>query len=207
MINNCNDVIFNFQIVPYLLFFKTYPMNWSQLITTKSSVLTLVNDSLTLNQDTISLAYTYNQTIHKTTIDFAFTPSALNTISPYLNKTSSYNLSAYVNPQNGIAAVFCSPKLLQSTSLLTSYMTAQSSVAYIGLFMSIFSLKIVGLEMFGTLQLSYLILSDYDYINPVFRQILGRNEVNGISKASGSTGNPLMSYRVVYNGFNSEIFL
>jgi hypothetical protein len=150
-------------------------MNWSQLITTSSDALTLVDDSLAKNQDILSLTYTYNQTIQKTTIDFTFTPNALNTISPYLNKTSSFNLSAYVNPQNDIAAVFCSPKLISSTSLLTPYMTAQSSVAYIGLFMSIFSLKIVGLEMFGTLQLSYLILSDYDYINPVFRQILGRN--------------------------------
>lgn len=60
VITNCNKIVFTFQIVPHLLFFKTYPMNWSQLITTKSNVLTLVNDSLTKNEDIITLAYTYN---------------------------------------------------------------------------------------------------------------------------------------------------
>ena len=61
--------------------------------------------------------------------------------------------------------------------------------------------------MFGALQVSYLILSDYDYINPVFRQILGRGEVNGLNLARPSQTNPLISNRVVYNGFTSEIFL
>lgn len=150
-------------------------MNWTQLVVANSNLLTYVNNSFSTNQDKFSLAYTYNQTIHKTNIDFTFKPSALNTISPYLNKTTSFNLSAYVDPQNDIAAVYCTSQIISSTSLLTSYMTAQNSIAYIGLFLSIFSLKIVGLEMFGALQLSYLILSDYDYINPVFRQILGRS--------------------------------
>jgi len=69
-------------------------------------------------------------------------------------------------------------------------MTFQSVVAYLGLAFSLFSLKIAGLEMFGLVQLSYFIMCDYDYVNPLMLGVLDRKEVNGINVDDGENGSP-----------------
>lgn len=61
--------------------------------------------------------------------------------------------------------------------------------------------------MFGVLQLSVLILSDYDYVNPLLIGILGHKEVNGINIDSGNTGSSKISARVKLNGYINEVFL
>lgn len=83
------------------------------------------------------------------------------------------------------------------------FTTFQSVIGYIGLALSLFSLKIAGLEMFGVLQLSYFILSDYDYMNPLLLGVLNRKEVNGLNVYSGKTGSPSISSRVILNGHTS----
>lgn len=55
--------------------------------------------------------------------------------------------------------------------------------------------------MFGVLQLSVLILSDYDYVNPLLIGILGHKEVNGINIDSGTNGSSKISSRVKLNGY------
>ena len=61
--------------------------------------------------------------------------------------------------------------------------------------------------MFGVLQLSYLALSDYDYINPVLRGMLNRRQVNGYNVNDGSSGSQSISDRVIFNGYSSQVFL
>lgn len=57
--------------------------------------------------------------------------------------------------------------------------------------------------MFGVLQLSVLILSDYDYVSPVLIGILGHKEVNGLNIDSGRVGSPKISARVQLNGYTN----
>lgn len=61
--------------------------------------------------------------------------------------------------------------------------------------------------MFGVLQLSVLILSDYDYVNPLMIGILGHKEVNGLNMDSGRIGSSKISARVKLNGYKNEVFL
>lgn len=105
---NCNEIVFNFQLTPYILFFTTYAVNWSQLIEAQSAALVLVPGSFTASQGLFSLTYTYNQTIQRTNINFTFTPSAIIGSSPYLSKTAPFNVTVKVDPSNDLAAVYCS---------------------------------------------------------------------------------------------------
>lgn len=57
--------------------------------------------------------------------------------------------------------------------------------------------------MFGVMQLSYFVLSDYDNVNPVLSSILNRKEVNGLNIQSSSNTNYHLSARLLGNGFTS----
>lgn len=61
--------------------------------------------------------------------------------------------------------------------------------------------------MFGVMQLSYFILSDYDYINPLLIGVLDRKEVNGPNVSPSSSGSSSISSRVLLNGHSSEVYL
>ena len=61
--------------------------------------------------------------------------------------------------------------------------------------------------MFGVLQLSYFILSDYDFVNPLLLGVLDRKEVNGLNTQSNSPGSASISSRVTLNGHTSEVFV
>jgi hypothetical protein len=112
-----------------------------------------------------------------------------------------------VQPTNNLAAVYCDKQICHLRTTTPSYITFQSAVAYIGLAFSLFSLKLAGLEMFGLIQLSYFIMCDYDYVNPLMMGVLDRKEVNGINVDDGKTNSPNLSARVRLNGITSERFL
>ena len=61
--------------------------------------------------------------------------------------------------------------------------------------------------MFSVIQLSFLILSDYDYINPLQIGALDRKEVNGLNIDNNAVGSSKLSSRVILNGFTTENYL
>ena len=94
--------------------------------------------------------------------------------STYLSTVSVSAVTIAVQPTNNLAAVYCDKQICHLRTTTPSYMTFQSAVAYIGLAFSLFSLKLAGLEMFGLIQLSYFIMCDYDYVNPLMMGVLDR---------------------------------
>ena len=60
--------------------------------------------------------------------------------------------------------------------------------------------------MFGVLQLSYLSLSNYDYVPPALIGVLQRKEVNGLN-IEGSSSSSTLPSRVIANGYASSDFL
>lgn len=161
-----------------MLIFEKYPTDWSKFITPLSPVLTTV--SFNYSQGKLTILYTYNQTIQDSTLDFYVDPVGIIN-STYLTNVRPLTVSATIKPTNNLAAIYCTEGMCSLKGKLASYASVQSTVAYIGLFLSLFSLKIVGLEMMGTLQLSYILLSDYDYVNPLLVGVLSRKEVNGLN--------------------------
>ena len=151
-------------------------------------------------------SYTYSETIQNKIIYFTVNPVGI-VSSTYLSTVSASAINVTVKPNNNIAAVYCDERTCGLRTSSASFVTFQSVVAYIGLALSLFSLKIAGLEMFGVLQLSYFILSDYDFVNPLLLGVLDRKEVNGLNTQSSSPGSASISSRVTLNGHTSEIFV
>ncbi len=138
-------ISFTFQVIPNLLFFQIKPVDWSKLIVPQTNLLTLIPNSIVFSNGYISLNYTYNQTLQHMPITFTFYPSAIITNPPYLSQTKPFSVSTTVKPTNGLVAIYCSNSMISVTSSVETFETAQSAIAYVGLFLSIFSLKIVGL--------------------------------------------------------------
>lgn len=171
-------------------------------MTASNATLAYVANSVTETNGVVGVSYTYSQTLQNKDVTFLINPVGI-VNSSYLSTVAPFSIVSTVRPTNNLAAIYCSDgtcKLRKSSSV---YETAQSTIAYVGLFFSLFSLKIVGLEMFGVIQLSFFILSDYDYVNPLLIGVLGRSEVNGININSNNKGSSSISSRVTLNGFKN----
>lgn len=55
------------------------------------------------------------------------------------------------------------------------------AIAYTALFGSVLSCKIVGLELFGVLQLSYFTLADHTFFNSYLAPLASFKSLNGIN--------------------------
>jgi hypothetical protein len=90
---------------------------------------------------------------------------------------------------------------------LQQLLYAEAGIGYLGLLLSVFSCKIIGLEMFGVLQLSYFSLSNYDYVPPALMGILQRKEVNGLNIQTNSASDNNIPSRVTSNGYTASDYL
>jgi hypothetical protein len=87
----------------------------------------------------------YNQTIQGQPVVFNVNPKNLLINSTYLAQTynSTYTVSVY--PDNNIAASYSPGDICAAKTTTSVYTTAQTSVGYAGLALSLISCKIVGL--------------------------------------------------------------
>jgi hypothetical protein len=112
-----------------------------------------------------------------------------------------------VLPANNIPAVYCPDATCKGIAAVQSFAKAEEAISYIGLLLSTVSCKIIGLEMFGVLQLSYFSLSNYDYVPPALIGLLQRKEVNGLNIGTSASPSSSIPSRVTANGYNSSVFL
>jgi branched-subunit amino acid transport protein len=124
----------------------------------------------------------------------------------YLHYTPASALTVTVVPSNNIPAVYLDTKACAGVESTVKLLYAETGIAYFGLLMSVFSSKIVGLEMFGVLQLSYFSLANYDYVPPALMGALQRREVNGLNLGSSARDSNIPA-RVNANGFTASDFL
>lgn len=127
--------------------------------------------------------------------------------STYLHYTPTSTFTFPVIPSNNIPAVYLNSKSCSGISSTNTFLQAEAGISYIGLLLSTFSCKIIGLEMFGVLQLSYFSLSNYDYVPPALMGVLQRKEVNGLNIQTSSANDNNMPSRVTSNGYTVSDFL
>jgi hypothetical protein len=99
------------------------------------------------------------------------------------------------------------PKVCSGVKSTEQLLEAQAGIGYLGLLLSLFSCKIIGLEMFGVLQLSYFSLSNYDYVPPALMGVLQRKEVNGLNIQTNSASDNNIPSRVSSNGYIASDYL
>ena len=170
---SCNVITFNFQITPFLSLFSNPSINWTAAIAPQNTSILYSTVSSSYSNGVISETFTFNKNIQNLNLTFKINPIALLS-STYLLYTVSSTFSFAVVPSNNIPAVYLSDATCSNIPATEKFTIAQESISYVGLLLSTISCKIVGLEMFGVLQLSYFSLSNYDYVPPALMGMLQR---------------------------------
>lgn len=86
-----------------------------------------------------------------------------------------------IKPNNNRAAIFLTEDLCQSKKII-EYMAEGIEVASYGvLILSLIPGKIIGLELFGVLQLAFISIGSIDQVNPFLAPIMSLTSVNGLN--------------------------
>lgn len=80
-----------------------------------------------------------------------------------------------------IPALYYSFTECQNSQKMESLVLAFEIMSYINLLLSLFSCKIVGLELFGVLQLAYFSLSSHTFLNIYLGPLVKLRAMNGIN--------------------------
>lgn len=178
-------------------------VNWTGFISADSPSLVYIQDSLVVKDGKVSLSYTYTESIQGQKIIFKANPSNLLPGKIQLTQILPTTTVVTVAPNNNLAAFYCSEDVCNTKATLQSVVYASEGVSYAALLLSLLSCKIVGLELFGVLQLAFFTLSDYDSVNPLLASVLNRKEVNGFNQNIDLSAALSLSERVISNGFSS----
>ena len=181
-------------------------INWFTVIVSQNSSVLYSQISYSYNSGTISLTYAYNKNLQGSTLTFTINPTNLLS-SNYLRYTTTSVTTITVMPSNNIPAVYMDSKTCSAVKSTEQLLQAEAGIGYLGLLLSVFSCKIIGLEMFGVLQLSYFSLSNYDYVPPALMGILQRKEVNGLNIQTSSASDNNIPSRVTSNGYTASDYL
>jgi cysteine-rich repeat protein len=136
---SCNLITFTFQIQPALSVLNTLNISWNGFITSNSSYLSM-QGSPTYSNAVLKLTYMYNSTIQSQLVVFNVNVQSIRNASTYLSQIHNTSLQVQVQPTNNLAAVYCS-----SAVKTQAFGYGISAVGYLGMLLSIFSCKIVGL--------------------------------------------------------------
>lgn len=199
-------ITFNFQISPALVLLDSAAIVWTNAVASQNSSVLYTTLSSTYSNGVISHTFLFNQNIQNSYVNFNLNPQHLQSPT-YLNYTASSTLKVLVVPANNIPAVYLPDASCKNIAATNNFAIAEASISYLGLLLSVFSCKIIGLEMFGVLQLSYFALSNYDYVPSTLLGLLQRKEVNGLNIATSASPTPFIPSRVSSNGYTSSDFL
>lgn len=153
----------------------------------------------------ITATYDYVGNMQDQYVFFGFNRTIM---GPDASTLAAVTFIVQVEPTNNIPAVH--NDAVGCTSKIDSEKTFQfiEIAGYIILLLSVLPCKIVGLELFGVLQLAFFVLGGIDMVNVRLSPLMGMKGLNGYSfplPASSSSGN--LPKRVVAIGYTSSNFL
>lgn len=142
---------------------------------------TLFNDYQVIrnNDGTVSIYANYNMDIHDINITVEMNPSLSG--SPVLSRANTLYKSFSVVPKDNEAALYYNDDTYKMANVI-SLLSVIIGAAYILFFIiGMFSLKLIGIEMMGVIQISYLSLMCLTQMNPCFKALTNIWFVNGFS--------------------------
>jgi hypothetical protein len=84
-----------------------------------------------------------------------------------------------MNPTNNLPAVYYNNTIYQNTKQISIAFQASAYISYAILGIGLICDKIVGVELFGVLQLAYLSMSNLKYVQPLLPPLMNMLLVNG----------------------------
>lgn len=147
-------------------------VDWSNFLYTNDLRMTLTDNSFSSSSGQFDLSYHFNETIQFEDVVFVANMSSVFPGNPLLSQIVSSNNVFKIVPNNNIAATLCDRPVCTAKDQAKTLFIAMEALSYLALLLSLFSSKIVGLELFGVLQLSFFVLSDYNNVNVFLTGIL-----------------------------------
>ena len=172
----CNQLTFQFQIYPYYDYYSA--ANYNSLIS-NYNLTALTKLSYSVAGDTLTYIFSFNTTVQGLVVNFTFDPSTLG-----IPQTGSYpttNISFTIKPTNNILAIHYDNNVCDSKKAMQKVTDAIEYASYATLLLSALPCKIVGLELFGVIQLTFLSLGSMDNVNILMSPMMGMKGVNGFS--------------------------
>lgn len=139
--------------------------------------------SWSYNNGKVTYDFDYTSNLNDVSTSFYFSPSALMTSEtatlPIIVVTFS------LTPTNNILLIYYNSSVCEQKKTVQGLTTAIEYASYGTLALSILPCKIVGLELFGVLQMAHLNVGNMDNVNTLMTPLMGLKAVHGLSLNMG----------------------
>lgn len=171
---SCNTLAFRFELTGTESFVSCDFIGFLASSTVNASL-----SSYSVDGRFLTYTFTLNQTIQGQTVSFTFNPTTLCIPDSYNFVLTT--LTTTVNPTNNYAAVFYTGDGCSQQKSLETLVGAVQYASYGTLLLSALPCKIVGLELFGVLQLSFFSIGSMDNVNLMMSPLKAMRGTNGLN--------------------------
>ena len=131
----------------------------------------------------VTYNFDYTETLSDKSTTFYFSPAAL-----MISETATIPIilvTFRLTPTNNVLLIYYNSSVCENKKVLQSVATAVEYASYGTLALSMLPCKIVGLELFGVLQMSHLNVGNMDNVNTMMTPLMGMKGVHGLTMDMG----------------------
>lgn len=143
----------------------------------------LIVKTASYSKGIVTYTFTYTATLNNENITFYFAPASLG-----INETSTVpviTVPAQMTSDNNIAIIYYEASVCESKANMKGLTDAVTYASYGTLALSALPCKIVGLELFGVLQLAFINVGNLDNVNTMMTPLAGLSGVQGFKADLG----------------------
>lgn len=167
-----NFLTFNIALQPN--FTNLSSLNFSELFNTN---LPLGSPTFTYNNGILQLSYSFNQSVQGQNMSLTLNPG----FSSFFFASPSSNINFTVDPTNNLPAVVYDDGTYNQFQQMDSVYRAAVYASYAVLIVGMACDKVIGVELFGVLQLAHLSTSDLNGVQPLLSPLMNMSMVHGIN--------------------------
>lgn len=143
----------------------------------------LIYVSWSYSKGKVTYDFDYTSSLNDASVTFYFSPAAL-----MISETATLPIIVVtftLTPTNNILLIYYNSSVCENKKALQSVTTAVEYASYGTLALSMLPCKIVGLELFGVLQMAHLNVGNMDNVNTLMAPLMGMKGVHGYSMNLG----------------------
>lgn len=176
----CNRVSIGFKLDPV---YESYSTADFRNMLGYVSEINLNYLSCSYSNGKVTYDFDYTSTLSDSSTSFSFMPAAL-----MISETAGYPIivkTFTLTPTNNIALIYYKPEVCDKKKTMQAATTAVEYASYGTLALSVLPCKIVGLELFGVLQMAHINVGNMDNVNTLLTPMMGMKGVHGYSMNLG----------------------
>jgi hypothetical protein len=178
--SNCNQFAISFNMDPVHPSYDTANFKNMLSFTSESDIS---YRSWSYSAGVVTYTFAYFSYINKETITFYFAPAALAVTETVNIPIIVVDVAMY--PTNNLQLIYYDEATCSTKAGMQTLTTAVEYASYGTLIASALPCKIVGLELFGVLQLAHINVGNMDYVNTMMTPLMGLKGVQGFTANLG----------------------